>query len=258
MRSNEPPAGQRLHWFHERYDLAARQIVEFLAADFIPVAGRTVADIGCGDGLIDLGLADRAGPGKLVGFDLEPPAAAQLSRWAAENGRPAELPECLEFRRCEPQELPAPDASFDLAFSWSTFHHLENPPAMVREIGRVLRPGGHLMIQLYPFFHSQHGSLLEPWFPGGFAQFLHDPAGIAAIVRADPGPDAEWAQTMLEASGRLNRLTLDELGRILAAGGFEVRRLALIAEESRIPPGLPDLPLSQLGIGGVKLTAERL
>jgi ubiquinone/menaquinone biosynthesis C-methylase UbiE len=245
-------------WFHERYELAAVQILEFLSEDFVLLQGRDLADVGCGDGIIDLGLAVRARPASLVGFDLRPVDTALLSQMAAECGFPAELPGGLRFRTCLPQKLPADDASFDVAVSWSAFHHLENPLSMLHEIRRVLRPGGHLMIQVYPFHPSPHGSLLEPWFPDGFAHLLYDEAEIARRVRAEPGPDPEWAEAMLRASSRLNRLTLDELGRMLRIAGFAIRRLSVIGEDCRVPPEAAGLPLSEAGIGGVKLTAERV
>lgn len=246
----------RSEWFHERYNLAAVQIIEFLSGDFISLAGKRVADIGCGDGIIDLGLAARTSPASLVGFDIRPVDPGLLSELAEENGVPSQLPRALQFRTCSPQRLPAADESFDLAISWSAFHHMRDPLSMVHEIRRVLRPGGMLMIQVYPLFHSQHGSLLEPWFPDGFAQLLHTPEQISAAVRTKPGPDPDWAEAMLDTSFNLNRLKVDELGRFLRLGRFLVRRIHLIGEDTHLPVQAADLPLSHVGIGGVKLLAE--
>lgn len=259
MNANDSPripALQREEWFHERYRLAAAQIVEFLSLDSISPSGLDVADIGCGDGIIDLGLAHLTRPASLVGFDIRPTDTALLRELAAENGLPPDLPAGLEFLTSDPQRLPAADDSFDLAISWSAFHHMQHPQSMVHEAGRILRPGGSLMIQVYPFYHSRHGSLLEPWFPEGFAQFLHDAGEISGIVRSDPGPDPAWAEAMLQASGSLNRLTLDELGRMLRLGGFAVRRIQLIGEDTRVPEALSEVPLSVLSVGGVKIIAE--
>lgn len=264
QRSNEAaaaihprePSGQRAQWFQERYDLAARQIVEFLAGSFVDLAGRQVADLGCGDGIIDLGLMDISRPARLVGFDVRPTSRTQLEQVAAENGRGEELPGNLEFATCAPQRLPAGDAAFDVVVSWSAFNHMENPQSMIHEARRVLRPGGVLMLHVYPLFHSQHGSLLEPWFPEGFVHLLHDHQVLAHAVRQDPGPDPAWADTMLEAGRQLNRMTADDLARMLQIGGFAVKRCHLIAEDTSIPGPLSHLPLSHLGIGGLKLLAQ--
>ena len=251
------PPSQRERWFAECFNLAAAQILDCLSEDFISPQGKEVADIGCGDGIIDLGIALRARPSRLVGFDVIATDTAALAEIAAQNGLAPELPAWLEFQSCLPDRLPAPDASFDLALSWSAFHHFDNPQSMVSEIARVLRPGGWLMIQVYPFYSSQHGSLLQPWFPQGFAQFEHQPEEIDRIVRSDPGPDPSWAEAMLQANRRLNRLTVDDLGRMLLVGGFTVQRLDLIAEDTAVSPAAAKLPLSQLGIGGLKLLARR-
>jgi SAM-dependent methyltransferase len=252
------PRRQSSEWFSERYYGAADQIIEFFGSEFHTLTGKSVADIGCGDGIVDLGLFHRASPALLVGFDKRPTDARVLARLAEDEGRPGELPEGLQFRTSPAEALDAESESFDLAFSWSAFHHLEDPVGAISEIRRVLRPGGVLMIQLYPFFNSPHGSLLEHWYPDGFAQFLHTDEQIASTVRSDPRPDPEWAEHLLEGYRRLNRLTLDELGVMLTQGGFRITRLQVIGEDARIPPELAGRPLSQLGVGGAKLLAVRL
>ena len=46
------------------------------------------------------------------------------------------------LRRADAEELPFADASFDVVYSWGVMHHSERPEAIVREIQRVLKPGG--------------------------------------------------------------------------------------------------------------------
>src|SRR5215210_9222069 len=85
-------------WFAEHYDDAANQIIAFLAGDGLSLRGRDVADIGCGDGIIDLGLMHKAEPASLVGFDINPAADDLLDRARAE-GVASELPANLTFAR---------------------------------------------------------------------------------------------------------------------------------------------------------------
>jgi 2-polyprenyl-3-methyl-5-hydroxy-6-metoxy-1,4-benzoquinol methylase len=58
-------------WFWDHYVDAAGEVISFLEADAISLAGKRVGDVGCGDGIIDLGVAHRARPTLLVGFDIK-------------------------------------------------------------------------------------------------------------------------------------------------------------------------------------------
>lgn len=250
------PDDQAVEWFQERYTMAANEVVEFFGANFHALSGQEIADVGCGDGIMDLGIFKRVLPARMVGFDTRPTDTRLLERLAREQGVATRLPPSLEFAPCKPQSLPAENASFDYVFSWSTLHHVEDPRALISEVRRIIRPGGAFFIQLYPFFHSRHGSLLERWFPEGFAQLTMTYEQIAARVKEQPGDDPAWADKLLRDFVKLNRLTLDDLGKLLSICGFTVTRLKLITSETRLPPGASAaLPLSQLGIEGVKLLA---
>ena len=241
-------------WVREHLE-AATQVVDFLASDGIQLAGREIADVGCGDGIIDLGVALKAAPARLIGFDIVPTDAQGLLEIARREGVADELPEILEFRHSEPRSLPADADSFDVVFSWSTFEHVAEPTALLRDVHRVLRPHGVLMIQIWPFFHSQHGSHLWQYFPEGFVQLLRSQEEVQAAVRADPGPEPDWAERLLDESRSCNRITLDGLQASLMDAGFVVGKLELLTEAVHLPAGLERVPLSLLGVSGVKLLA---
>jgi SAM-dependent methyltransferase len=245
-------------WFREHFDEAADAILEFIAGDGIEFAGKRVADVGAGDGIIDLGLALKGEPAHLVGFDIVETDIAALRAYAAREGAAQTLPGNLEFRVSEEVRIPAEDASFDIVVSWSTFEHVEQPVALLNEIKRILDPHGLLMIQVWPFFHSQHGSHLWQYFPQGFVQLLQSSEEIEEAVRADPGPDPEWAGILIEQFHSCNQLTLDELQRGLYASGFAVRKVELLSGSVHLPPGLERFPLSLLAVSGVKLLASAI
>ena len=85
-----PPLAERDKWFWDHYTWAVAQMTEFLAAGGISLAEQRVADVGCGDGIIDLGLAHRERPARLVCFDIVPTDTGKLLARAASQGVPAE------------------------------------------------------------------------------------------------------------------------------------------------------------------------
>jgi SAM-dependent methyltransferase len=242
-------------WFREHFGEAAGQIIDFLGGDGIELTGKDVADVGSGDGIIDLGVYERTEPARLVGFDILETDTRQLLEFARRERVADGLPNGLEFRRSEPTRLPADDNSFDVVYSWSTFEHVTEPIDLLRDVNRVLRPSGVMMIQLWPFYHSEHGSHLWQYFPEGYVQLLRDDADIETFVRENPGPEPEWAEYLLAEFRSCNRITLDGLQTALLAAGFRVAKLELLTQAVHVPPGLTRYPLSQLGIAGVKLLA---
>jgi len=94
-------------------------------------------EIGCGIGTVSANLANAYGM-QVVGTDFDP---AQIE--LALELHPA-LPN-LSFRIEDAAGISFDDDSFDLVIAHNCFHHVPDWRAAMREIGRVLRPGGHLM-----------------------------------------------------------------------------------------------------------------
>jgi SAM-dependent methyltransferase len=248
------PAG--LEWFWEKYHDAAEQIVEFCDACAVGLAGAAIADVGCGEGSMALGLHRRVGPRLLRGFDLKPVNVAELAAHSDAIGRGADLPGTLSFERSEPASLPAADGEFDFAYSWSAFEHVADPVAVLGEIRRVLRGDGHFFLQLWPFYHSAKGSHLWQWFDEDFHHLLVPERDVVERVRADRSQPREWTEYMLEEFQRLNRITIDGLQRAVLAAGFDVVRLELISWPTMLRPELARFSWTDLAVGGVKLLAR--
>jgi SAM-dependent methyltransferase len=243
-------------WFKEHYRAAAGEVVSFLAEDGITLKGRDVADIGSGDGVIALGVFHLGEPRHLVGYDIETTDTRRLKEWARRFGVADALPEGLRFAGATDRRLPAEDGSYDIVYSWSVFEHVEEPVHVALEISRILRPGGVLMIQLWPFYYSEHGGHRWLWAPEGYSHMTGDADAMDSRARATPIEDQPiTAERLLQ--GTLNRITLDELQRCLLVAGFVVTKLQLLSEAVHIPPKLARYPLSVLGISGVKLLAVR-
>jgi len=103
--------------------------------------GLRVLDVGSGTGADACQIAERVGPsGSVVGVDHSPDMIAEGRRRAAE----AQLP--VEFVEGDAQALDFPDASFDRARAERVLIHLPDPVAAVRELARVTRPGGLVVL----------------------------------------------------------------------------------------------------------------
>ncbi|HXI22527.1 MAG TPA: class I SAM-dependent methyltransferase [Pyrinomonadaceae bacterium] len=111
------------------------------AADFASTRGLKVLEIGCGVGTDGLQFA-RAGA-TYTGVDLTE-AAVELAR---KNFESAKMPG--EFRVSDAENLDFADESFDIVYSHGVLHHTPDIEAAVREIHRVLKPGGRAIVMLY-------------------------------------------------------------------------------------------------------------
>ena len=99
--------------------------------------GMRLLDAGCGPGTITLGLAAAVAPGEVVGLELSPAMVERARVLASERGVPN-----VRFEVGDLLALPFPDASFDAAFESAVLEHVPDPARAVRELRRVLRPGG--------------------------------------------------------------------------------------------------------------------
>ncbi len=181
------PVDRSDQWFWDHYEWAPLQVLAFLREDGLDLTAQEVADVGCGDGIIDLGLVQHAAPRRLVGFDVNPVRDDLLLARAVAAGVAETLPSALEFAISDTTKLPAPDDSFDVVVTWSAFEHIDDAATVLAEIRRVLRPDGVFFLQLWPFYDSQHGAHLDEWYPDGFVQFQHDADVIEADVLAARG-----------------------------------------------------------------------
>ena len=111
------------------------------AAGFNQTKNLRVLEVGCGLGTDGAQFA-KAGA-DYTGIDLTE-AAVDLARRRFELFN---LPG--EFRVSDAERLDFPDNSFDIVYSHGVLHHTPDTAAAVREIHRVLRPGGRAVVMLY-------------------------------------------------------------------------------------------------------------
>ena len=100
-------------------------------------AGDQVLDVACGTGALTVAVADRVGAsGSVVGLDASPEMLAVARR----------KPVPVEWLEGRAEALPLPDRSFDAVVSQFALMFFEDRPSALREMMRVLRPGGRLAV----------------------------------------------------------------------------------------------------------------
>ncbi|WP_198540078.1 methyltransferase domain-containing protein [Streptomyces sp. CT34] len=120
--------------------------------------GDRVLDVGCGTGYLTRRMAERVGPGGAVtGIDPSPSVLA----YARRKGRHAAGARCT-YQEGTAEALDLPDAVADVVVSSLMLHHLpeELRPAALREMYRVLHPGGRLIVAEFRPPTSRFGRLL--------------------------------------------------------------------------------------------------
>jgi ubiquinone/menaquinone biosynthesis C-methylase UbiE len=116
--------------------------VIFEFAEFRAGAGKDVLEIGVGMGADHLEWA-KAGPRSLTGIDLTPRAIGFTSERLAAYGLQSDL------RVGDAENLPFAGAQFDIVYSYGVLHHSPDTAQAIREVGRVLRPGGTAKVMIY-------------------------------------------------------------------------------------------------------------
>ncbi|MCH6172316.1 methyltransferase domain-containing protein [Pseudonocardia alaniniphila] len=105
-----------------------------------PQAGECVLDVGSGPGYLVASIAEAVGPtGAVHGVD---PSSAMNSLAAA---RAADMP-WVHFEECGANALPFADGVFDAAVSTQVYEYVADISGALRELRRVLRPGGRALV----------------------------------------------------------------------------------------------------------------
>jgi ubiquinone/menaquinone biosynthesis C-methylase UbiE len=135
-------------WIARAYDsgvqAAFREVFSVLAVELLEELrdARRVLDVGCGPGQFTILLAEALPLAEVSGIDLAP-TMIEIARGHAARSLAAGR---LHFEIADVARLPMVDASFDAVLSSGSIKHWPDPVAGLREIHRVLVPGGRAFI----------------------------------------------------------------------------------------------------------------
>jgi SAM-dependent methyltransferase len=123
---------------------------EDLVACAAPQPGERVLDVACGTGVVARLVAQRVGPaGQVVGLDLTPGMLTVARALPPPQGA------MIEWREGNASAIPLADAAFDLVLCQQGLQFFPDRPAALREMHRVLVPGGRLALSVWrPMQHS--------------------------------------------------------------------------------------------------------
>ena len=158
-------------WIARAYDrgvqAAFREVFPALAADLIGdvSAARRILDAGCGPGQFTIIAAERLPDAEIWGIDLAP-TMIELARAHAAHSSAAPR---LHFEVADVARLPFPDDYFDAVISSGSIKHWPDPLAGLRELYRVLVPGGRAFIGemnriVTPEAVALHRRRIRHWF----------------------------------------------------------------------------------------------
>lgn len=180
-------------------------------------------DCGCADGGYTEALV-AWGAERAIGVDPEQSRIdAAIARKKANGEHSARAQDAVEYHCCT-DDFPLPDASVDAALLNEVLEHVVDEAATLREIRRVLKPGGHLVV-------------MSPnrWFPfegHGMRLFNRD---FGFPIPLLPWLPSSWSARAMAARNYWPH----ELRDIVASAGFEIRKVDYVLPVFELYQWLP-------------------
>ena len=187
---------QRWHLAGTAPEIYAEHLVPAVFAPWAPVLldaaavgiGHTVLDVACGTGVVAAAAAERVGPsGAVTGVDINPGMIAVAARTQG-----------VRWARADVARLPFPDGGFDRVLCQAGLQFVPDRLGALREMGRVLRPGGRVALLVWRALHHSPGF-------AALADALQAVVGpeAAAVMRAPFvfGDDPRPLVTLLDSAG---------------------------------------------------------
>lgn len=187
---------QQWHLAGTAPEIYAEHLVPAVFAPWAPVLldaaaveiGHTVLDLACGTGVVAAAAAERVGPsGAVTGVDINPGMIAVAARTQG-----------VRWAQADAARLPFPDGGFDRVLCQAGLQFVPDRLGALREMRRVLRPGGRVALLVWRALHHSSGF-------AALADALQAVVGpeAAAVMRAPFvfGDDPRPLVTLLDSAG---------------------------------------------------------
>ena len=201
--------------------------------------GRDVLDFGCGAGQLAFHLASKGLAKSITGVDIDRDALERAKGTLAD--RP-EFADTLRFVEGDVAGLPLPDESIDLITAFDCLEHVMEPASILAEWKRVLRPGGRVLIEWFPY-KGPWGPHMEALVPIPWAHVVFGETAMfraAAAVYDDPAfvprhwdreadgtkKPNKWSQWQsFDEQGYINKLDIAGFRDLARGAGLKIARL---------------------------------
>ena len=186
---------QRWHLAGTAPEIYAEHLVPAVFAPWAPVLldaaavgiGHTVLDVACGTGVVAAAAVERVGPsGAVTGVDINPGMIAVAARTRG-----------VRWAQADAARLPFPDGGFDRVLCQAGLQFVPDRLGALREMGRVLRPGGRVALLVWRALHHSPGF-------AALADALQAVVGPEAAAGRAPfvfGDDPRPLVTLLDSAG---------------------------------------------------------
>lgn len=250
------PAAPIDPWITAHYVDVVHQFVTFVAPEY-DIKGKSLVDIGCGDGLIDYGLLNTS-LGAITGLDIVPESEKSFAGLPDRIRNAGHTPptDISRYNHVDYDgvNMPFADQSFDIVFSWSAFEHVQEVDKVMAEVVRVMKNDGFAFIQVFPWFASRHGSHLTDHISDSFFHLREEHAATRKSLEKAAKGKPELKEFMLghlwTEFTYLNKISADDFYDAARRSGLVARKVHVISHDEDLVDAPDEYSLSQLMVAG--------
>ncbi len=244
VKQLEPVAGitaNDRYYFGYQYGLGTSYIVPYLRSKGVPFAGKSLCEIGCGEGGVLAALADE-GASYSLGIDIRQEAIDR----AKIIFNALDIPSDFKIHDVTNEATP-PEwrEKFDFVTLRDVMEHLDDTVGSLRNVMEFMRPGAYLYV-VFPPYYSPYGghqhALNNLWGKLPFIQFLPD-ALFKPLISSGRSLDIDEVTRLRDI-----RLTIDKFRDAVSTVGLQLvdEELFFLRPVFKLKFGLPALKVNAL------------